>query len=134
MRTKKVGTTGRFGNKYGSRVRHMVAKIEANSRAQHVCPQCLRITLDRMSAGIWKCKKCNVTIAGGAYQPTTTATKIMKGEVEVFVEEAAPVIAETAPMNVEKKQAAEVVESPVAKKTKAKKSKAKSEETEAATE
>ncbi len=88
MHTKKVGTTGRFGNKYGSKVRHMVAKIEASSRAQHVCPQCLRLTLDRTSAGIWKCKKCNVTIAGGAYAPSTVATKIMKGEVEAFEEEA----------------------------------------------
>ena len=92
MHTKKVGTTGRFGNKYGSRVRNMVAKIEATSRAQHTCPQCLRVTLDRMSAGIWKCKKCKITIAGGAYQPTTTATKIMKGEVEAFAEEVEPVV------------------------------------------
>lgn len=96
MHTKKVGTTGRFGNKYGSKVRHMVAKIEATSRAQHTCPQCLRLTLDRHSAGIWKCKKCKITLAGGAYQPTTTATKIMKGEVEAFVEEVlvAPVAVE----------------------------------------
>lgn len=134
MHTKKVGTTGRFGNKYGSKVRHMVAKIEATSRAQHTCPQCLRLTLDRMSAGIWKCKKCKVTIAGGAYQPTTTATKIMKGEVEAFVDETAPVVAEAAQANVEKKQPAEKAKAPVKKKAKAKKSKAAVEITEAATE
>lgn len=121
MHTKKVGTTGRFGNKYGSKVRHMVAKIEAASRAQHACPQCLRLTLDRMSAGIWKCKKCKVTIAGGAYQPTTTATKIMKGEVEAFAEESAPIAAEAAPANVEKKPAAaEKAKAPVNVKKKAK--------------
>ena len=123
MRTKKVGTTGRFGNKYGSRVRHMVAKIEANSRAQHVCPQCLRLTLDRQSAGIWKCKKCNVTIAGGAYQPTTTATKIMKGEVEAFVEEVAPVVAGASAAIEETQEAVVEVKAPAKKKSKAKKSK-----------
>ncbi len=121
MHTKKVGTTGRFGNKYGSKVRHMVAKIEATSRAQHTCPQCLRLTLDRMSAGIWKCKKCKVTIAGGAYQPTTTATKIMKGEVEAFVDETAPIAAEAAQANVEKKSIIEEAKAPVKKKAKDKK-------------
>ena len=122
MHTKKVGTTGRFGNKYGSKVRHMVAKIEATSRAQHACPQCLRLTLDRMSAGIWKCKKCKITIAGGAYQPTTTATKIMKGEVEAFVEEAAPLaVAEAIPAVGEEQAVAEVAKAPAKKKGKAKK-------------
>ncbi len=114
MHTKKVGTTGRFGNKYGSKVRHAVAKIEASSRAHHVCPQCLRTTLDRQSAGIWKCKKCNITIAGGAYSPVTVASRIMKGEVEAFVEEAAPAAVapkEIVPTKVEeKKEVAEVAE------------------------
>ncbi|MBU4301089.1 MAG: 50S ribosomal protein L37ae [Nanoarchaeota archaeon] len=127
MHTKKVGTTGRFGNKYGSRVRHMVAKIEATSRAQHTCPQCLRLTLNRMSAGIWKCKKCKVTIAGGAYQPTTTATKIMKGEVEAFVREAVSVVELVSA--VEEKQAVKEEGKSVKKKA-AKSKKAKTETTE----
>lgn len=132
MHTKKVGTTGRFGNKYGSRVRNMVAKIEATSRAQHTCPQCLRVTLDRMSAGIWKCKKCKITIAGGAYQPTTTATKIMKGEVEAFAEEVEPVV--EAISAIEETQAnteeAKPAKKKVAKAKKAKEVKAESEEIE----
>ncbi|VVB61757.1 50S ribosomal protein L37Ae [uncultured archaeon] len=130
MHTKKVGTTGRFGNKYGSKVRHAVAKIEASSRAYHVCPQCLRLTLDRQSAGIWKCRKCNITIAGGAYSPVTVASRIMKGEVEAFVEEAAP--AAVAPKEIvstkveEKKEAAETEEKPAKKRaTKAKAKKVK---------
>lgn|GEM_PF-713542 len=138
MHTKKVGTTGRFGNKYGSKVRHMVAKIEATSRAQHTCPQCLRLTLDRMSAGIWKCKKCKITIAGGAYQPTTTATKIMRGEVEAFVDESAPVVEGAVQENIETKKPAKESKAPAKKKAKAKKSKApaaeETAETESATE
>ena len=129
MHTKKVGTTGRFGNKYGSKVRHAVAKIEASSRAQHVCPACLRLTLDRMSAGIWKCKKCNATIAGGAYSPTTTATKIMKGEVEAFVEEAPLVqVSETVNLKAVEEKSAEAKEKKApAKKKSAKPKKAKKE-------
>lgn len=130
MHTKKVGTTGRFGNKYGSKVRHAVAKIEASSRARHVCPQCLRVTLDRMSAGIWKCRKCNVTIAGGAYSPSTVASKIMKGEVEAFAEEAPAVSFEAAsPVKPEEKKEAEKAEKPAKKAAKPKKAR-KSKEAE----
>jgi len=87
MHTKKVGSAGRFGNKYGSKIRVAVAKAEADSRASHPCPVCLNKRLIRKAAGIWTCLKCKVTIAGGAYSPTTAATKIMSGEIEALVEE-----------------------------------------------
>ena len=51
---KKVGTAGRFGPKYGRRIREVVAKIEKEQKKRHVCP---------------KCKKCGTKFAGLAYQP-----------------------------------------------------------------
>lgn len=88
MHTKKVGSAGRFGNKYGSKIRVAVAKAEADSRSCHPCPVCLNQKLVRESAGIWTCRKCSTTFAGGAYSPTTAATKIMAGEIPALVEEA----------------------------------------------
>ncbi len=88
MHTKKVGSAGRFGNKYGSKIRVAVAKAEADSRSCHPCPVCLNQKLVRESAGIWTCRKCSTTFAGGAYSPTTAATKIMAGEIAALVEEA----------------------------------------------
>lgn len=70
-RTKKVGSTGRFGSRYGRRVKVMLEKIERKQRALYVCPSCKRKSLKRISAGIWRCKKCNAKFAGGAYSPTT---------------------------------------------------------------
>ncbi len=70
-RTKKVGSTGRFGSRYGRRVKVMLEKIERKQRALYVCPSCKRKSLKRVSVGIWKCKKCNAKFAGGAYSPKT---------------------------------------------------------------
>lgn len=78
MKTKKAGSAGRFGPRYGRKIRSRVAEIESSSRARHVCPDCLRKTLKRQAAGIWHCRKCGVTFAGGAYKPTTAATKLVR--------------------------------------------------------
>lgn len=65
--TKKVGITGKYGPRYGRVIREKVLKV---TRKQiHNCPECLRPSIRRLSAGIWTCKKCNVTIAGKAYKP-----------------------------------------------------------------
>jgi large subunit ribosomal protein L37Ae len=70
-RTKKVGLTGRLGPRYGRRVKVMLKTIEKKQKVLYVCPSCKRKSLKRISAGIWKCKKCNAKFAGGAYSPTT---------------------------------------------------------------
>ncbi len=68
---KKVGTTGRFGPRYGTRAKKIVAAIEKRQRQKQACPYCERKTLKRIAAGIWYCKKCKVKFAGGAYFPKT---------------------------------------------------------------
>lgn len=77
-RTKKVGTTGRFGARYGRRTKKMVASIEKIQKQRQTCPLCERKTLKRLAAGIWFCKKCRGKIAGGAYFPESTATQVIK--------------------------------------------------------
>lgn len=68
---KKVGSTGRFGARYGRGVKVVVEKIERKQRMSYVCPSCKRKSLKRRSAGIWVCSKCKAKFAGGAYSPTT---------------------------------------------------------------
>jgi large subunit ribosomal protein L37Ae len=69
-RTRKVGSAGRFGPRYGRRVRATVAEIEALQRQKHVCPRCNLPHVKRLAKGIWICKKCGNKFAGGAYSPT----------------------------------------------------------------
>ncbi len=82
-RTKKVGSTGRFGPRYGTRTKKVIRVIEKESKKRHTCPKCERNTLKRKSAGIWICKKCGAKIAGGAYLPRSSAEKMLKQTLEV---------------------------------------------------
>jgi large subunit ribosomal protein L37Ae len=81
-RTKKVGTTGRFGPRYGTRTKKVIRVLEKLQRQKHECPSCERKTLKRVAAGIWLCKKCGLKLAGGAYLPQSSATKVIKQTVE----------------------------------------------------
>lgn len=66
---KRVGTTGRFGPRYGVRVRKSTKNIEESLRRNYDCPKCNHQKVSRESSGIWACSKCGLTFAGGAYQP-----------------------------------------------------------------
>ncbi len=68
-RTKKAGSAGRFGSRYGRTVRSKVSKVESRLKQWHQCPHCLRKRVKRIATGIWQCKKCEVKFAGGAYSP-----------------------------------------------------------------
>jgi large subunit ribosomal protein L37Ae len=70
-KTKKVGSTGRFGPRYGWGVKVALKKIEDKQKLSYVCPSCKKKSLKRLSAGIWVCKKCNAKFAGGAYTPVS---------------------------------------------------------------
>ena len=71
MRKKKAKSSARFGPRYGKTVRERFMSIVYNMKAGHECPQCSAKTVMRESVGIWKCRKCGLTFAGGAYLPTT---------------------------------------------------------------
>jgi large subunit ribosomal protein L37Ae len=75
MATRKVGSAGRFGSRYGKRIREKVADIEKVQKQRHVCPVCKMQYVKRLSSGIWKCKKCGAKFAGLAYYPSGEAIR-----------------------------------------------------------
>jgi large subunit ribosomal protein L37Ae len=70
-KTKKVGMTRGLGTRYGSTVRKRYAKVLTESKQTHKCPQCGSEAVHRESVGVWNCRKCGFTFAGGAYTPVT---------------------------------------------------------------
>ena len=41
--------------------------MEITQHAKYVCTFCGKTTVKRHSVGIWNCKSCHKTVAGGAY-------------------------------------------------------------------
>lgn len=66
---KKVGSAGRFGARYGKRIRTLVAETEKMQRQRYLCQKCGMLYVQRVAAGIWECKKCGAKFAGRAYRP-----------------------------------------------------------------
>ncbi|MCH8022454.1 MAG: 50S ribosomal protein L37 [Thaumarchaeota archaeon] len=52
---------------YGATVRKRYSRIYRLLRQPRSCPSCGGLGLKRTSVGIWTCKTCNFTAAGGAY-------------------------------------------------------------------
>src|SRR5438477_5689173 len=73
LRTKKVKSVGRFGPRYGVSIRRRIREVEARQKVWHVCPSCAAPRVKRVSTGIWACRKCGHTFAGGSYLPRTPA-------------------------------------------------------------
>ncbi len=63
---KKTKAAGRFGVRYGRRVRTKIAEIESTQRKKQECLFC-KGTAKRLSKGIWQCKKCNKKFAAYTY-------------------------------------------------------------------
>ena len=66
---RKIGTSGRFGARYGKKVRKIVAEIEKIQKQRHTCPKCEMPYVKRVSVGVWQCEKCGTKFAGSAYVP-----------------------------------------------------------------
>ena len=77
-RTKKVGPTRGLGPRYGSMVRKRYVRVIAGLKKAHRCPQCGFVRVKRESVGVWKCRKCDYTFAGGAYTPVTKLGVVAK--------------------------------------------------------
>ncbi len=66
-KTKKVGSAGRFGVRYGKKIREGVLYVERKQKKKQKCPYCQRLTAKRMAKGLWTCKKCKKVFTGGAF-------------------------------------------------------------------
>ena len=84
--TKKIGSAGRFGPRYGTKIRKGVMEIERKQKQKHRCPSCSGMKVRRVSTAIWQCARCGAKFAGAAYTPTTTIAKPV--EVKTGGEEA----------------------------------------------
>lgn len=86
-RDRTLSSAKRFGSRYGRRVRHKFAKVEAEQKKAHKCPYCSEPKVKRVAAGIWECRKCGSKFTGRAY--TVPKKVVIKEEAakEEFVEE-----------------------------------------------
>jgi large subunit ribosomal protein L37Ae len=64
---KKTKSAGRFGARYGKKVRIRTVKVEEKQRLKQKCPFCSKLTAKRVSKGVWECKKCGKKFAGEVY-------------------------------------------------------------------
>ena len=78
MATKKLKSAGRFGPRYGVRVRRAIIKIEEVQRKKYTCKKCGKTAVKRVGTGIWECKSCGYKFACGCYVPRTSAIKIVE--------------------------------------------------------
>lgn len=81
-RTTKVGITGKYGTRYGAKLRKQVKAIEILQRSKYTCPFCGKNSMKRSAVGIWRCKACRRTVAGGAWEFTTTAAVTAKTTIQ----------------------------------------------------
>jgi len=79
-RTKKVGIAGKYGTRYGVKIRKQISNIEKQQRKLHRCPRCQYEQVTRVSTGIWQCRHCNLTYASRAYVPRELTYERMKEE------------------------------------------------------
>jgi len=80
-RTKKVGVVGKYGTRYGASLRKMVKKMETTQHSKYPCTFCGKTAMRRTVVGVWNCKACNKTVAGGAWVFSTTAAASVRSAV-----------------------------------------------------
>ena len=99
-RTKKVGVAGRYGPRYGVRIRKQTSAVTTAKNRSYECPRCNHVSVRRVSTGIWQCRRCDLKFAGGAYAPkVATRTSLpTKGDTEVVVIDGEEVPIEDVPL------------------------------------
>jgi len=80
-RTAKVGITGKYGTRYGQKLRKQVKAFEILQRTKYVCPFCGKTSVRRHSVGIWTCTACRRSVAGGAWEFSTSAAQTAKSTI-----------------------------------------------------
>ncbi|GAU87238.1 hypothetical protein RvY_00120 [Ramazzottius varieornatus] len=80
-RTKKVGITGKWGTRYGASLRKTAKKLEITQHSKYTCLFCGKDAMRRSCVGIWSCRRCRKTVAGGAYVYATTAAATVRSTI-----------------------------------------------------
>ena len=80
-RTKKVGVVGKYGVRYGATLRKLVKKMETTQHSKYHCTFCGKDAIKRSVTGIWNCKSCKKTIAGGAYVLNTPSAVTVRSTI-----------------------------------------------------
>ncbi|KAI8439546.1 hypothetical protein MSG28_013290, partial [Choristoneura fumiferana] len=62
-------------------LRKMVKKMEVTQHAKYTCSFCGKDAMKRSCVGIWSCKRCKRTVAGGAWVFSTTAASSCRSAV-----------------------------------------------------
>ncbi|MEK6897832.1 MAG: 50S ribosomal protein L37ae [Nanoarchaeota archaeon] len=66
-KTKKSKSSARFGARYGRKIRANLVAVEIKQRLKQKCPFCEKKGVERLSKGIWRCKKCKKKFASNTY-------------------------------------------------------------------
>jgi len=62
----------------GRSLRLKLKNITASTKMKHQCPRCGKKSVRRKSTGIWQCRSCGFTFAGGAYAPSTPIGTVVR--------------------------------------------------------
>ena len=73
--TKKVGITGRYGPRYGVKIRKQIKSVSRHRAKAQRCPECQADAVKRVASGIWKCNHCKLKFAASAYSIRTRSYK-----------------------------------------------------------
>merc|ERR1711870_5156 len=73
---KSVGIAGKYGVRYGKKIRDQIKFIEQRQHTKDKCILCSKEgCVKRIAVGIWFCKSCRKIQAGGAYVLKTESAK-----------------------------------------------------------
>jgi large subunit ribosomal protein L37Ae len=67
--TKKVGIAGKYGARYGVKIRKRLAEVESGRVQKRQCPRCKHVSVKRTDTGVWVCRRCDYKYAAAAYTP-----------------------------------------------------------------
>ncbi len=68
--------------RYGATLRKRYREVKEEKQALYKCDECGKVAVKRISTGIWRCKHCGATFAGGAYTMKTAAGESAKKLIE----------------------------------------------------
>jgi len=80
-KTAKVGIVGKYGARYGASIRKVTKKIEIAQHSAYNCSLCGKDRVKRTHVGIWKCRHCKITFAGGAYSLSTPTAVAVRASI-----------------------------------------------------